>query len=534
MDPNAVDLLLTGGHIHTVPGGPAEAVAVREGGIAAVGSAAELAALSPSRVIELQGRTVLPGFQDAHLHPFSGGMLAIVCNLHETTSAEECLVEIDRYAGEHPERDWISGDGWSMDFFPGGNPDKERLDAAVPDRPVYLENRDGHTAWVNSRALELAGITAATADPGDGRIERDAAGEPSGALHEGAMETVSALVPKPTQAEFVQALLNAQAELHALGITAWQDAVVEADTLTAYRVVAERGQLTMRAEGNLLWNRSRGEEQIDELLELREQGSLGRLRIRGVKIFQDGVLENFTGALLEPYEGSDNRGMSMHEPEELNRMLTLLDSHGFQVHLHTIGDRAVREALDAIEAAQKANGKRDARHHLAHIQLVHPDDQPRFEALGVVANAQPYWAAHSAYVDDLTLPFIGERAAYHYPFSSLVRAGAPIAFGSDWTVSTANPLPIVEVAVTRIQHPEREGEPMLPDERLDLETALGAQTRGSAYVNFLETETGTIEEGKLADLVVLDRDIFDPGAGPVGDARVLLTLSEGEAVHDAL
>jgi len=211
MDPNAVDLLLTGGHIHTVPGGPAEAVAVREGGIAAVGSAAELAALSPSRVIELQGRTVLPGFQDAHLHPFSGGMLAIVCNLHETTSAEECLVEIDRYAGEHPERDWISGDGWSMDFFPGGNPDKERLDAAVPDRPVYLENRDGHTAWVNSRALELAGITAATADPGDGRIERDAAGEPSGALHEGAMETVSALVPKPTQAEFVQALLNAQA-----------------------------------------------------------------------------------------------------------------------------------------------------------------------------------------------------------------------------------------------------------------------------------------------------------------------------------
>ena len=298
-----------------------------------------------------------------------------------------------------------------MDFFAGGNPKRSELDAVVPDRPVYLENRDGHTAWVNSRALELAGITADTADPADGRIERDSAGEPSGALHEGAMGIVSALVPKPTQAELEQALLNAQAELHALGITAWQDAVVEADTLAAYRAVAERGQLTMRAQGNLLWNRSRGEEQIDELLELREQGSLGRLRIRGVKIFQDGVLENFTGALLEPYEGSDNRGMSMHEPEELNRMLTLLDSHGFQVHLHTIGDRAVREALDAIEAAQKANGKRDARHHLAHIQLVHPDDQPRFEALGVVANAQPYWAAHSAYVDDLTLPFIGERAA---------------------------------------------------------------------------------------------------------------------------
>jgi predicted amidohydrolase YtcJ len=224
----------------------------------------------------------------------------------------------------------------------------------------------------------------------------------------------------------------------------------------------------------------------------------------------------------------------MHEADELKRMLVLLDGHGFQVHLHTIGDRAVREALDAIEAAQLANGRRDARHHLAHIQLVHPDDQPRFGRLSVVANAQPYWAAHSRYVDELTLPFIGERAAYHYPFGSLVRAGAPLAFGSDWTVSTANPLPQIEVAVTRIEHPERTGEPMLPEERLDLETAVAAFTRGSAFVNFLQDDTGTIEPGKLADLVVLDRDIFDPGSGPVGDASVVLTLSEGEAVHDLL
>ncbi|HEY7004139.1 MAG TPA: amidohydrolase [Gaiellaceae bacterium] len=534
MDPNAVDLLLRGGRVHTVSGGDAEAVAVRAGRIVAVGSGPELAGLSAARVVELEGRTVLPGFQDAHLHPFSGGMLAIVCDLHETASAEDCLAEIERYAAAHPERDWISGDGWSMDFFPGGNPDRERLDAIAPDRPVYLENRDGHTAWVNGRALELAGIGPDTPDPRDGRIERGAGGEPSGALHEGAMWLVGDLVPSPTAAEQEQALLTAQAELHALGITAWQDAVVEPETLAAYRAVAERGELTMRAEGNLLWNRSRGEEQIDDLLQMRESGSLGRLRIRGVKIFQDGVLENFTGSMLEPYVGTDNRGMSMHEPDELKRMLVLLDGHGFQVHLHTIGDRAVREALDAIEAAQDVNGKRDARHHLAHIQLVHPDDQPRFAALGVVANAQPYWAAHSRYVDELTLPFIGERASYHYPFASLVRSGAALAFGSDWTVSTANPLPQIEVAVTRVQHPERTGEPMLPEERLELETAVAAFTRGSAFVNFLEEETGTIEPGKLADLVVLDRDIFDRDSSPLGDAGVVLTLSEGEAVHEAL
>jgi hypothetical protein len=422
-----------------------------------------------------------------------------------------------------------------MDFFPGGNPDKERLDGVVTDRPVYLENRDGHTAWVNRRALELAEIHADTPDPPDGRIQRGPGNEPSGALHEGAMRLVEDLAPAPSQAEWEQALLNAQTELHALGITAWQDAVVTAETLPVYRAVAERGDLTVRAEGNLLWNRTRGEEQIDDLLALRERGTLGRVRIRGAKIFVDGVLENFTGALLEPYEGTDNRGLAMHEAEELKRMVMLLDGHGFQVHMHTIGDRAVREALDAIEAAQRQNGRRDARHHLAHIQLVHPDDQPRFAELGVVANAQPYWAAASRYVNELTLPFIGEeRARYHYPFASLYRAGARLAFGSDWTVSTADPLAQIEVAVTRVEHPNRDTEPLLPEEALDLDTAVAAFTRGSAYVNFLDEETGTIEPGKLADLVVLDRDLFDPGAGPVGDARVLLTIVEGEAVHDAL
>jgi predicted amidohydrolase YtcJ len=539
MDPNPADLLLTGGAIYTVDDARSvhEAVVVKDGRIAAVGPAAELAPLagSATRVIELEGRAVLPGFQDAHLHPLDGGLLTMVCNLHETNSAAECLEVIGRYAAAHPARSWITGDGWSMDFFPGGNPDKERLDGVVADRPVCLENRDGHTAWVNSRALELAGITAGSPDPADGRIERGPGGEPSGALHEGAMRLVEDLAPAPSHEEWEQAFRNAQAELHALGITAWQDAVVTAATLPAYLAVAERGEVTMHVEGNILWERTRGEEQLGDLLALRESGSLGKVRIRGAKIFVDGVLENFTGALLEPYVGSDNRGMAMHEHDELARMVTLLDAHGFQVHMHTIGDRAVREALDAVEAAQRENGRRDARHHLAHIQLVHPDDQLRFAGLGVVANAQPYWAAASRYVNELTLPFIGEeRGRYHYPFASLHRAGAHLAFGSDWTVSTANPLPQIEVAVTRVEHPNRDTEPMLPDEALSLADAIAAFTRGSAYVNFLDDATGTVEPGKLADLVVLDRDLFDRQSGPIGDARVVLTLVEGEPVYDAL
>jgi predicted amidohydrolase YtcJ len=540
MDPKPADLLLTGGSVHTMndSAARAEAVAVRGGRVVAVGRASDMAELAGprTRVIELEeNQTVLPGFQDAHLHPLDGGLLAVVCNLHETSSAEECLEVIAHYTAEHPEREWIAGDGWSMDFFEGGNPDKERLDAVVHDRPVFLMNRDGHTAWVNSRALQLAAVDASTPDPADGRIQRDQDGEPSGALHEGAMRLVEDLAPPVSQDEWEQAFLNAQAQLHALGITAWQDASVTSETLAAYLGVAERGEVTMRVEGNLLWDRTRGEEQIEDLLALRQRGSPGRVRIRGAKIFVDGVLENFTGALLEPYVGTDNRGIAMHEADELAHMVTLLDSHGFQVHMHTIGDRAVRDALDAVEAAQRSNGPRDARHHLAHIQLVHPDDQPRFAELGVVANAQPYWAAASRYVNELTLPFIGEeRSRYHYPFGSLHRAGALLAFGSDWTVSTADPLPQIEVAVTRVEHPNRDTEPMLPEEALDLETAVAGFTRGSAYVNFLEKDTGTIEPGKLADLVVLDRDLFDPGTGPIGDARVHLTLADGRPVYDVL
>ena len=526
------DLVLTGGSLFA--SGGAEAVAVRGGRIAAVGSASDARgwAGTGTRVLELEGRTVLPGFQDAHLHPAHGGLAAAQCYLFDADSREACLDAVARYAAEHPELEWIEGGGWSIDSFAGGTPSRADLDAVVSDRPVFLDNRDGHGGWVNSRALELAGVTAATPDPPDGRIEREPSGEPQGTLHEGAMDLVRRLLPPISQEEWEAAILRAQEELHALGITAWQDAAVTAETYPAYVALAGRGALTMRMEGNLLWERGADDGQLEELVARRDAGSAGRLRLRGAKIFVDGVLENFTGALLEPYAGTDNTGLSMHEPEELARIVTALDAHGFQVHMHTIGDRAVREALDATEAARRANGARDRRFHLAHVQLVDPGDLVRFPALGVAANVSPYWACRSDYVTVLTEPFIGpERSARMYPFGSLARAGARLAFGSDWTVSTPNPLLELEVAVTRTPPDDRGAMPLLPEEALDLPAALAAFTSGSAWVNFLDDETGTLEPGKLADLVVLDRDVLDPGAGAIGDARVLLTLVEGEAVY---
>ena len=534
----AADLVLTGGTVFTADAALtlAEAVAVTDGRIAWVGPAAEAAGhVGPAtRVLELEGRTVLPAFQDAHCHPAEGGVELLKCVLHDAHTREACLETIARYAAEHPELAWIEGSGWSIDSFERGTPSRGDLDAILPDRPAFFQNRDGHGAWVNSRALELAGVTAETPDPSGGRIERDAAGEPQGTLHEEAQDLVWRLLPETTPEEWEAGILRAQAAFHALGITAWQDARIDGPVpLAAYRAVAERGELTMRVEGNLLWDRDRGGEQIDELLELRAAGSLGRLRIRGAKIFADGVLENFTGALLEPYVGTDNYGISMLSAEELEQAVVLLDSHGFQVHMHTIGDRAVRDALDALEAAERANGRRDSRHHLAHLQLVHPDDLPRFAELGVVANVSPLWACHSGYVDELTEPFIGpERSARMYPFGSLVRAGARLAFGSDWTVSTQRAAAPARGGgdESRAGDAGPRAAPARP-RRSTSRTALTAFTAGAAYVNFLEADTGTIEPAKLADLVVLDRDILDPGAGPLGDARVLLTLSEGEAVY---
>ena len=547
----SADLAFVNGAVHTVDAARsrAQAVAVKGGQIVAVGSDDAIGEhLGPrTEVFDLNGRMLLPGFQDAHVHPVSGGVDRLQCDLHDLHSREDYLLRVKAYAAEHPEREWILGGGWSMDVFPGGTPTKDLLDAVVPDRIVFLPNRDGHSTWVNSRALEVAGITAATLDPADGRIERDETGEPSGALHEGAADLVGRLAPEPTPDEVYEGLLEGQRYLHSLGITAWQDAIVTTafwmDNYSAYLRAAGEGDLTGRVVGSLWWDRDRGEDQIDDLLDLRERGRSGRFAATTVKIMQDGVCETFTAAVLEPYlDGhghvTDERGISFVEPEALKGYVTALDRHGFQVHFHALAERAVREALDAIEAALRANGPSDHRHHLAHIQVVHPDDVPRFRTLRAVANAQPLWAAHEGQMDDLTIPFLGEpRWRWQYPFGSLVRAGASLAMGSDWSVSSPDPLEEIHVAVNRMMPPtylygNESDEVFLPDERLDLATSIAAFTMGSAYVNHLDEVTGSIEVGKYADLAVVDRDLFAHPVEEIANAQVDATFVEGLAVYE--
>jgi len=539
----SADVVLTGARVYTADAARrwAGAVALAGGRIVAVGTPEDVRPLArrETRVLDLDGCMVLPGFQDAHAHPLHGGLAQLQCDLHEVAGRSEYAEVIAAYARTHAEAAWIVGAGWAMDAFPGGTPHRSELDRLVPDRPAFLVNRDGHGAWVNTAALERAGITADTPDPRDGRIERDPDGSPSGTLHEGAMNLVNDLVPPPSPDDLVAALRLGQRRLHALGITAWNDAWVASDQLEAYRRLAESGELTPRVVLSLLWDRHRGTEQIPELVGRRARGTVGRLRATNVKIFQDGVVENFTAGMLEPYldaTGAEttNRGLSMLPPEELNRAVAALDAEGFQVHVHAIGDRAVREALDAFERARTHNGVRDARHHIAHIQVVHPDDIPRFRTLGVVANAQPFWAYADAQMTKLTIPFLGpQRARLQYPFASLRRAGATIAFGSDWPVSTPDPLLEMEVAVTRTPPGEPGAAPFLPEQALDLPAALDAFTIGAAFVNHLERDTGSIEVGKLADVTVLDRDLFAVDGAAISDARVLLTLVEGEAVYSS-
>ncbi|MBB5163150.1 amidohydrolase [Mycobacterium sp. AZCC_0083] len=537
-------LLITGGHVFTPAGIVEQPVLIEDGIITAIG--ADALTTTDAVEIDAAGGLVSPGFQDSHIHPYHAGLDMIACDLSPYDGADGYLTRIAEYAAANPELSWIVGGGWSMDSFPGGLPTAAALDAVVPDRPAFFPNRDGHGAWVNTKALEIGGIDDSTPDPFDGRIERDADGHAIGTLQEGAMDLVARHTPPPSQDDMDEALKIAQKQLFAWGVTGWQDAIVGAtngtpDPLDSYLRGTASGVLKAHVVGALWWDRNRGLEQIPELVEKRERALAAGFTATTVKIMQDGVAENFTAGMLEPYLDAcgcpgENMGKSFVDPTTLKEIAVQLDALGFQLHFHALGDRAVRESLDAVEAAREANGDTDLRHTLAHIQVVHPDDVPRFAELKVVANMQPLWARHEDQMDLLTIPFLGtRRAAWQYPFGSLQRAGAPLASGSDWPVSTANPLEIIHTSVNRA-HVGAAGlaaAPFLGEQALSLADALIAHSLGTAYLNHDEQRSGSIEVGKAGDIVILDRDIFAAPVAEIGSATVAYTIIGGEIVYEA-
>ncbi|KAA0226981.1 amidohydrolase [candidate division KSB1 bacterium] len=532
------DVLLRNGAIYTVDAARswAEAAAIAHGRVIYVGAnaGAEEFITPQTRVIDLNGKMVLPGFHDSHVHPVSGGIELGQCNLNGLQTQQEIFDAVREYVQKNPALPWIVGGGWDLPIFPNANPTKQQLDQLVSDRPAFLSAADGHSAWVNSKALELAGITAATADPPEGRIERDPLSkEPTGTLRERATDLVSKHIPPLTSADYLAGAKRGLAMANRFGITSLQEASATPEILAAYDSLDRSGELTARVVAAMYVDPAKDEAQIKELKQKRSRYRGKNLRADAVKIFADGVIESRTAAMLAPYlDRPDYRGIPNLEADKFKRLVTALDQEKFQVHIHAIGDRAIRMALDAHEAAQLANGRRDARHHLAHIQLIDPQDIPRFERLGIIANFQSLWAYADTYITELTEPALGpERSRWLYPIGSVMRSGAMIVGGSDWSVSSMNPLDAIQVAVTRRGVDDSTGSAWIPQEIVDLPTMLAAYTINGAYVNHQENETGSIEVGKAADLIVLDRNLFEIPVHEIHNAKVLLALLEGREVH---
>jgi predicted amidohydrolase YtcJ len=535
----AADLVFVNGPVFTA--GPARsfarAIAVTGDRISAIGDEKTVGETvgAETRVVDLAGRMLTPGFQDAHCHPGSSGLDLLRCSFEGCRNADDAIAYVARYAADNPDLPWILGGGWAQTWFPRGCPPKEALDSVVPDRAVLVYNADGHGAWANSMALRMAGIDGSTPDPADGRIERTEGNEPQGTLHEGATGLVEELIPEVSPDELRAGLLAGQDYLLSKGVTAWQDAHVDLATHTAYRRLADSNELIGTAVGALWWHRSGGMEQVEEMEQMRSE-PLGHYLPKTVKIMLDGVVENHTASMLEPYldgDGSptDNTGIDFIEPGLLREIVTELDRRGFSCHFHAIGDAAVRSGLDAVEAARVANGWTRTRHQISHIQVVHPDDIPRFSRLGVAANAQALWAQDGEDQAVLTRPFLGaERAGWQYPFGSLLRAGTTLAMGSDWGVSTADVMDQIDAAVTRSNHDEPDRPLLNESERITFLDALSGFTAGSAYVNHLEGTRGTLALGMLADLAVLDSD--PTRGGHIRDASVAMTVVGGRVVYE--
>ncbi|MFD0995003.1 hypothetical protein HNR16_002292 [Pseudoclavibacter chungangensis] len=484
----------------------------------------------PVERVDLAGGFLLPSFGDGHAHPLFGGLEQAGPAVRGCASVEAIVAEVRRYADAHPELPWILGASYDGSLAPEGLFDARWLDEAVPDRPIVLRAWDYHTVWVNSAALRAAGITAATPEPELGEIPRREDGEPLGTLREwGAVDLVLAVAPVRSEAERLTALDAVGDYYLPRGVTWVQDAWVEPGDVDTYLAAAAADRLPLRINLAQYADPRRFAAQLDGFVRDRarvEAAAHPHLTANTVKFFADGVVENETGALLEPYcSGLHDHGMRVWPGAALRDAVVAADAAGFQIHVHAIGDAAVRQALDAIEAAIERNGVRDRRPVIAHVQLIDPADLPRFAQLGVIACAQPLWAQLDALMTVLTVPRLGEaRSDRQYPLRTLLGSGATVSFGSDWPVSSGDPRDGLAIAMSRTT---TDGEPAggwTPHEIVAPEDALDAYTRAvsvQAFADRAEAAWGELVPGASADLVVLARDPreHDPHDLPDNEVR---------------
>jgi len=545
------DIVFTGGAVYRVTDSDpwATAVAISKNRITYVGDdAGAISSIGPNTiVVKLNGKMLLPGFQDAHVHPVDSGMTYNQCAVFDLPELEDLLDAIKTCVDERPNAEWIVGAGWYVSTFaPTGRPPKGLLDAIAPDIPITLLSNAAHTVWANSAAIERAGITSETKDPEGGRIDRDSeSGEPSGSFQESAMPLIQSFEPAITLKERIAGLAYAQQLFHSYGITGVHDSYVEVSRETAYSnmeaytAFSDQEGLKMHVVAAMLYDPTLPlEPQIELFKNLRESADRNHVSATAVKILVDGVATSYSAAMLEPYADRLDEGIKgtpLIPREDLIDLVTRLDALGFQIHFHSIGDAATHYSLDALEVARTQNGLRDSRHHLSHIMAWDPTDFNRMADLDAIANFQALWASKGTHYEEITYVRMGEeRSKYLYPINSLHKLGVNLAFGSDWYVTSANPLLAIEVAVTRLEPGGDLTDPLLPAEAIDLATAIRAATLGSAYGNFLNKDTGSIEVGKLADLIVIDSNLFDIPTSDLSKARVMLTLFGGEVVFGSL
>jgi predicted amidohydrolase YtcJ len=537
------DLVLTHGHVYTVePDHPwAEAVAIRGDRIARVGSDSEIAALKgpKTRVVDLGGRLLLPGFNDGHTHFLDGSLGLEQVDLNGAADLAAIQERVRRYTADHPEEPWILGFGWLYSTFPGGLPRRGDLDAAEKDRPVFLYSYDGHTGWANGAALKAAEIDASTPQMPDrqGTIVRDPkSGVPTGVLKEGAMALVERVLPKPSRERKLGALEKGLKLAASLGVTSVQNCSGGQEEIDLYDALQREGRLTLRTSTAFIVPDNPvalNPAFIAHVEAARQAHHDAWVRAGTVKFFADGVIESNTAAMLEPYTNDPStRGVPHYDARQLDAMVRKVDAAGLQIYIHAIGDGAVRMSLDALEAAMREHPGRQRRHRIEHIETISAADIPRFGALGIIASMQPYHCYPEPNLDTVWAANIGpERLQRAFAWNSLQAAGATLVFGSDWPVVTLDPLAGVRNAVLRQSTEGWPQEGWVPAQRVTLPQAIAAYTINGAYASFEEDQKGSIRDGKLADLVVLSKDLFAIPPQEIQTAKVLLTLVGGKEVY---